>query len=117
MRTPAPTAIPKENTPPQAAPSNDLIDFGQSDDAQTQPAQAYHAPADLQAAQILNNSQQQKDLEKTLWSTSSSRANEGALIDFHDDLKKDLPDAHEKGVLKREDTDTQSLDEFVDAEG
>jgi hypothetical protein len=37
------------------------------------------------------------------------------LIDFHDDIKKNLPDT---GLgLKRQDTETQSVDEFVDAEG
>ncbi len=115
--TAAPATISKENTSPHAAPSNDLIDFGQNSGAQTQPAQTYQAPADLQAAQTLNNGQQQKDLESTLLSTSSSRATDGGLIDFHDDLKKDLPAAQGKTVLKREDTETQSLDEFVDAEG
>jgi hypothetical protein len=47
------------------------------------------------------------------------------LIDFHDDLKRDLPPAstpqnaekeNSAAVLKRLDTETNSVDEFVDAE-
>ncbi|PVH88320.1 hypothetical protein DL98DRAFT_509032 [Cadophora sp. DSE1049] len=114
-----------ENQPPQPSHTNDLIDFGQSDGTPSTnaatPIPAYQAPADLQAAQTVNGGQQQKDLEKTLRSTSKERTNGGALIDFSDDLKRDLPtvDANGKKLapLKREDTDTQSLDEFVDAEG
>lgn len=47
----------------------------------------------------------------------------GPLADFHEDLKGSLPAATKTsydsndGVLKRKDTDTQSLDEFVDAQG
>jgi hypothetical protein len=63
----------------------------------------------------MNGGQQQKDLEQTLRSTSTSPPpNKGSLIDFHDDLKKDLPEVNK---LKRQDTDTNSMDEFVDAEG
>jgi hypothetical protein len=71
-------------------------------------------PADLNAAQTHKNDQQQKDREQTLGSASQSlaRNNGGTLIDFHEDLKKDLP-----STLQRQDTDTQSLDEFLDAEG
>ena len=69
---------------------------------------------------MLNNGQLQKDLEETLRSTSTEPqpGNQGSLIDFHDDVKKDLPVMDgEHNKLKRQDTDTQSLDEFVDAEG
>jgi hypothetical protein len=66
--------------------------------------------------QTQNNGQQQKELEQTLRSTSTSPPPEkGVLIDFHEDLKSNLPGEQHK--LKRQDTDTQSLDEFVDAEG
>jgi oxysterol-binding protein-related protein 8 len=109
---PAPAAAPQ----PQAqAPQDDLIDFGQHDGA-TATLQQPLIPADLKAAQTQNNGQQQKDLEDTLRSTSTSPPPEkGGLIDFHDDLKSNLPG--EQHTLKRQDTDTQSLDEFVDAEG
>ncbi|KAK4097524.1 Oxysterol-binding protein, partial [Parathielavia hyrcaniae] len=44
-------------------------------------------------------------------STTTHRAKNGPLIDFHDDMKKDLP-----GSAKRADS-TESDDEFVDAQG
>jgi hypothetical protein len=74
-------------------------------------------PTDLRAAQTQNNGEKQKDLENTLRKTSTPPnpdRNKGSLIDYHEELKKELPDRHN---LKRQDTDTQSLDEFVDAEG
>jgi hypothetical protein len=79
-------------------------------------------PADLYAAQTQNGGQQQKDLENILHSTGTIKENEGGLIDFHRDLKKELPGnqpneaAHQAPVLKRMDTDNSSVDEFVDAE-
>ncbi|KAH6709261.1 hypothetical protein BKA61DRAFT_116491 [Leptodontidium sp. MPI-SDFR-AT-0119] len=113
--TPAAAVPTSENQPPQ---SDDLIDFGQSDgtpsnNAAAAPIPTYQAPADLHAAQTVNNGQQQKDLEKTLRSTSTERANGGSLIDFTDDLKRDLPTVDANGrkttPLRREDTDTQSV--------
>lgn len=105
---------PSNSTPtPQIQPppaGDDLIDFGQT--AST-PVPASHFPADLKAAQTQNNGQEQKDLEHTLRSTSTERDNKESLIDFHEDLKENLPKADP--ILKREDTDTKSLDEFVDA--
>lgn len=109
--TTSPTIATHEQPP---AAGNDLIDFGQDED--NVPS---HIPADLHAAQTLNNGQQQKDLEKTLRETSTERKTQGdSLIDFHQDLKKDLPSLEgQGGALRRHDTDTSSLDEFVDAEG
>jgi len=106
-----------ENQQPQPSQGNDLIDFGQSDGTPSTnaatPIPAYQAPTDLQAAQTVNGGQQQKDLENALRSTSKERTNGGALIDFSDDLKRDLPTVDANGKkhapLKREDTDTQSL--------
>jgi hypothetical protein len=100
----------------QKHPEADLIDFGQNENSV--PPNPY-APKDLQAAQTQNNGQQQKDLEEILRSTSTEPkdGNQGSLIDFHDDMKKNLPVLDgENSKLKRHDTDTQSLDEFVDAE-
>jgi hypothetical protein len=114
-----PTPVVAPHPHPQApapAHQNDLIDFGQNDGAPPAP-QHPSIPADLHAAQTQNGGQQQKDLEETLRSTSASSnldRNKGSLIDFHEDMKKELPEVNK---LKRKDTDTQSLDEFVDAEG
>ncbi|KAG0651034.1 Oxysterol-binding protein [Hyphodiscus hymeniophilus] len=111
-QVPAPAAAPQSQAPAQQA---DLVDFGQVDGSTVQ--QQPFIPADLHAAQTQNNGQRQKELERTLHSTSTPPNPErktGSLIDFHDDLKKDLPNITQ---LKRQDTDTQSLDEFVDAEG
>ena len=93
---------------------SDLIDFGQNDDSAIQQPPV---PADLHAAQTQNHGQQQKALEQTLQATATQTypdKNVGSLIDYHDDLKKELPVVNK---LKRQDTDTHSLDEFVDAEG
>ncbi|EKD15566.1 oxysterol-binding protein [Drepanopeziza brunnea f. sp. 'multigermtubi' MB_m1] len=117
----APVPALSENEPLKAAPaaapfSNDLIDIHQGGPAETQQT-SYQVPADLYAAQTLNNGQQQKDLENLLRSTSSPKPSEGPLLNFHDDLKMDLPSASGgKAILKREATDG-SIDEFADAQG
>jgi hypothetical protein len=100
-----------------AVQENDLIDFGQNDGDVAPPPN--YAPADLKAAQTKNNGQEQLDLERQLRSTSSHEATQGPLIDFQDDLKGALPSViqNHTATLKRQDTDTKSLDEFVDAEG
>jgi len=104
------THAPVKHQAPSLAAQSDLIDFGHNENQPTQQT----IPADLHAAQTQNNGQQQKELETTLKSTSSPQP-QGPLIDFHDDIKKNLPDP---GLgLKRQDTETQSVDEFVDAEG
>ncbi|QSZ31241.1 hypothetical protein DSL72_000804 [Monilinia vaccinii-corymbosi] len=96
---------------PQEKDKENLTDF--SSDSPV-PAQYQQIPVDLHAAQTPNNDQQQKDLERILQSTSTVQGqHQSSLINFHDDLKKDLPVATDT----RRDTDTQSLDEFVDAEG
>ena len=71
------------------AESGDLIDFGQND----------------------------TDVEQTLRSTSTSNRedNQGSLIDFQEDLRSSLPQPSQK--LQRKDTGTNSLDEFLDAQG
>lgn len=107
--------IPEYNSPApvKAAPpaGDDLIDFGQND---TPPHP--QVPADLRATQTENNGQQQKDLESRLRSTSTGKAQgQGGLIDFQEDMKESLPPGGQK--LKRTDTETQSVDEFQDAQG
>jgi len=108
-----PTPPTVASQPPVPA-QGDLVDLGQND---ALPAQQYMPPADLHAAQTLNNDQKQRDLEETLRSTSAlpnPKRNTGSLVDYHDDLRMNLPEVNK---LKRQDTDTQSLDEFLDAEG
>ncbi|KAH8815080.1 hypothetical protein F5884DRAFT_771048 [Xylogone sp. PMI_703] len=85
--------------PQGEATHEDLIDFGQND-SNTVPAQTAKPT----------------DVEKALMSTGHV-APQGSLIDFHEDMKKDLPSGASDQKLKRQDTDTQSVDEFVDAEG
>jgi len=110
QRAPAPQPAPE---PP--AEGSDLIDFGQHESRPQSSIQpAPHLPNDLQVAQTQNGGIQQKQLEQTLLSTSIQPANDGPLIDFHQDFRRVLPDGT---VLKRHDTETKSLDEFVDAEG
>lgn len=75
-------------------------------------------------------------MEETLSNTATADAKHGGggggpLADFHEDMKGGLPTVNVVGAdagtgaagtggahgLTRKDTDTQSLDEFVDAEG
>ncbi|KAF8866597.1 hypothetical protein BDZ45DRAFT_720145 [Acephala macrosclerotiorum] len=109
------------NSPSQPqSTQNDLIDFGQLDNNNSIPPAPPSGPANLHAAHTQNEGQQQKELEGRLKSTSTSSVNnqDSGLTDFHQDMHKNLPavgaDDH---ALKRQDTDTQSLDEFVDAQG
>ena len=109
----------KAETEYPQTPENDLIDFGQSDAKPATRAVPNHFPSDLKLAQTENNGQRQKELESMLRSTSTSPppSNQDSLIDFSTDLKKTLPAVHQPVGLKREDTDSKSLDEFLDAEG
>jgi hypothetical protein len=109
--TKSPTTSAHPDHPP--APDNDLIDFGQNDGSADS-----HVPANLHASHAVNSNPQQQHLEQTLRETSTERKAQDSLIDFHDDLKRDLTTVDGHSVsLKRHDTDTSSLDEFVDAEG
>lgn len=69
-------------------------------------------PADLLAAQVENGGRAQNQIEATLAETATGNNGkprfQSPLLDFHKDLGQSL---------KRADTDTKSLDEFVDAEG
>ncbi|KAH8602681.1 hypothetical protein B0O99DRAFT_697133 [Bisporella sp. PMI_857] len=120
---PAPAAaLPSASStnPPPQTPEDDLIDFGQNDATPTasHPPPPSHFPSDLKLAQTENNGQQQKDLEKNLRETSiSPPPRNPGLADFHEDLRKDMPPIGQPVPLIREDTDTNSLDEFLDAEG
>jgi len=80
---------------------SDLIDFGQND--------APAAPP--RPTQDTHGGQSKSNVEQMLESTSTGQATQAPLLDFQDDMKKDLP------TLLRKDTDTRSIDEFVDAEG
>jgi len=81
-------------------PNDDLIDFGQNDDTT-----AGQSPA---AADSSNHSKV-GEIQNLLESTQTPPPG-GALIDFHEDIKKDLP------TIKRSDTE-ESHDEFHDALG
>lgn len=69
-------------------------------------------PADLLAAQVENGGRAQNQIEATLAETATGNngklGSQSPLLDFHKDLGQSL---------KRADSDTRSLDEFVDAEG
>jgi oxysterol-binding protein-related protein 8 len=111
VSTKSPTISAHPDHPP--ALENDLIDFGQNDGAANT-----HLPANLQPSQAVHSNPQQQHLEQKLRETSTERKAQDSLIDFHGDLKQDLPTVDGQSTsLKRHDTDTSSLDEFVDAEG
>lgn len=87
---------------PRALPneaSGDLIDFGDDGSAPQQP---------LGNQPSLDPHRSTAPVRETP-STNSRRAQEGSLIDFHEDMKKNLP-----GGIKRTES-ADSDDEFVDA--
>lgn len=89
---------------------NDLIDFGQNNDcppAVQKPAE----PAPGPQPEIDPHHKSTAEIQTMLSATGSPILPEGSLIDFHEDLKKDLP---QNGNIKRGDTE-ESHDEFVDA--
>lgn len=104
----------KSSTAAPPAASDDLIDFGEPAVSPAIPTAASHGDSDPQAAQTLNSGQGQKNREQTL-RLAGKNWEKDSLIDFHEDMKKDLPVA--QPALLREDTDTKSIDEFVDAQG
>lgn len=67
-----------------------------------------------------SSDQGQRALEETLLNSSTADAKRGGpLLDFHEDLKGDLLHTEEDGAVgavHRKDTDTQGLQEFVDAQ-
>lgn len=67
-----------------------------------------------------SSDQGQRALEETLLNSSTADAKRGGpLLDFHEDLKGDLLNTAEDGAVgavHRKDTDTQGLQEFVDAQ-
>ena len=96
------------HAPPPRTGDNDLIDFGQNDGTP-------NLPANLHPTEAVNENPEHQKLEQTLRETSTERKPQGSpLIDFHDDLKRDLPAGN---ILTRHDTETSDMDEFVDAEG
>lgn len=117
--------IPPHQSQPQSEPQtyheqpsksegnqSDLIDFGQNDSSQHPSISESdpHPLSDLRPSQTKNGGQSHNDVEQMLASTSTDQARHGSLLDFQDDLKKGLP------ALHRKDTDTRSIDEFVDAQ-
>ena len=111
-----PSSRPAAAPPQPPAEENDLIDFGQNDTYRSaQPL----IPVGVNTGVIQNGGRQQKDMEKILQASSTAQGNQGqgSLLDFHEDMNHNLPSAEPLYALKRRDMDTQSLDEFVDAEG
>ncbi|KAL5347049.1 Oxysterol-binding protein OBPa [Pseudogymnoascus australis] len=100
---PAPQKVPIHPTPNAPVPGT------------TQGGPVYPTPplpADLLAAQVNSGGRAQREVESTLAETATGNngkpGSQSPLLDFHQDLGQSL---------RREDTDTRSLDEFVDAEG
>lgn len=107
--TPGQKANPTNSIPPRASTSqapppqpkqDDLIDFGQ-DDTPAQP------PKPLER-QLKDDPKVESTGEISGMLKSTGKASEGPLIDFHKDVKKNVPD------IRRSDT-TGSNDVFVDA--
>ena len=86
--------------PPPQPKQDDLIDFGQDDTPAQLPKAAQH--------QLKDDPKVESTGEISGMLKSTGKASEGPLIDFHDDLKKNVPD------IRRSDT-TGSNDVFVDA--
>lgn len=91
----------------QADQQDDLIDFGQNDDAPRTSQNAAKSTTEIEP-KIDSRHQSTAEIQSML-SATGSPAPDGVLLDFHEDLKKDLPRS-----LKRGDTE-ESHDEFVDA--
>ncbi|KAM7205809.1 hypothetical protein V8F20_003042 [Naviculisporaceae sp. PSN 640] len=89
---------------PAATAEPDLIDFGQNDSKPVGPDRPV-PPLDAAHKSTI-------EIQELLSSTGTKAENGGSLIDFHEDLRNNLP----AGGLKRKDT-SESNDEFVDALG
>ncbi|KAK4129329.1 Oxysterol-binding protein [Parathielavia appendiculata] len=88
----------------------DLIDFGDDSPAQQQASSRKQSPSQGNSPPLDPSHRSTAEIQEMLSSTGA-RANEGPLIDFHEDVKKDLPSS-----IKRPDS-IESDDEFVDAQG
>jgi oxysterol-binding protein-related protein 8 len=86
--------------PPPQPKQNDLIDFGQDDTPAAPPEPVEH--------QLKDQPKVESTGEISGMLKSTGKTSEGPLIDFHEDLKKNVPD------IRRSDT-TGSNDVFVDA--
>ncbi len=100
---PSRASLSEQNARPRdlTAGESDLIDFGSDAPAPQQPPPNAQPPLDLPQPGTATG--------ELLASTGSRQ--DGALNDFHHDLKRDLPRS-----LKRAES-TESDDEFVDAQG
>lgn len=94
---PTPASVPAPAPTKPVGGGTDLIDFG--DTLEPPPSSAGRL-----------------EIEQMLQATSTPTP--GPLADFQKDLRNDLPkDGSAPAALLRKDTDTRSVDEFVDAEG
>ena len=107
---PSRASLSEQNARPKdlAAGEGDLIDFG-GDGPEPQQPPPNAQPFTSGTQPPLDLAQPSRANEEFLASTGSRQ--EGALSDFHHDLKRDLPSS-----IKRADS-TESDDEFVDAQG
>jgi hypothetical protein len=113
------TSLSEANGPPKDPPSaeGNLIDFGddeptsQPPPAKEQPASAEGQPQTPANPPPLDPSHRSTAEIQEMLASTGSRAKDGPLVDFHEDMKKDLP-----GSVKRTNTNG-SEDDFVDAQG
>jgi hypothetical protein len=89
---------------------HDLIDFGDDSPAAQHPSST-EQPQDTGNSPPLDPSHRSTAEIQEMLSSTGTRTKEGPLIDFHEDMQKDLPSS-----IKRTDS-TESDDEFVDAQG
>ncbi|KAH6651103.1 hypothetical protein F5144DRAFT_589409 [Chaetomium tenue] len=114
-----PRASLEVNEPPKDPPSaaGDLIDFGDSEPtpqpplAKEQPPAAEEQPQTPANPPPLDPSHPSTTEIQEMLSETGSQAKDGPLVNFHGDMKKNLP-----GSAKRTDS-TASEDNFVDAQG
>lgn len=102
---------PEPSAPPKTAPNDegDLIDFGDGTTPDEAPRPAERSP---DGHPPLDPSHKSTAEIQAMLASTGSRAKEGPLIDFHHDMEKSLP-----ASTKRSDSDYESQDEFVDAQG
>lgn len=94
---------PSANQAPEAKGSGDLIDFGGDDNAADLPAPMQPTSGQKEDPKVESSGEISGLLKQT-----GTPAPNGPLIDFHEDLQKNVPS------IKRSDTE-ESNDDFVDA--
>ncbi|KAK0618466.1 hypothetical protein B0T17DRAFT_538004 [Bombardia bombarda] len=126
LTRPSSQATPAIPTPTPSNNGDDLIDFGQADAqpkvVQKQEEEVSKPAVSEEERPALDAAHKSTAEIQTMLAATGARASEGPLIDFQQDLKKDLPPATATATatatsgLRRSGTD-DSNDEFVDAQG